>query len=168
LTENKTVEIKKYPARILIYGYGNPGRQDDAVGVILAEEIGIWVEKEKIPHIDTDQNYQLNIEDADKIAHYDIIVFADASVSDINRFQLDEVIPDMKTDFTMHSVTPSFVAGLCEKVFNKKPMVYQLQIKGYEWEFMKEVSEKAKKNLYEALDFLKKFISKNRNFMSGS
>lgn len=153
---------KKSP-RILIYGYGNPGRQDDALGVMLSEEIDAWTKKENLSGIDTDQNYQLNIEDADKISHYDIVVFVDASVSDIESFQLTEVIPDSRSDFSMHSVSPAFVTGLCKEVFKKKPLVYQLEIKGYEWEFMEKISDKAGKNLSSAEQFLKQFILDNHN-----
>jgi hydrogenase maturation protease len=146
--------------RILVYGYGNPGRQDDALGILLAEAIDIWAGENGISRLETDQNYQLNIEDADKIAHYDLVIFADASVEDIDSFQIDEVVPDTKTDFTMHSVTPSFVVGLCHEVFTKKIKVYQLQIKGYEWEFMSSISKNAENNLASAITFLKEFILK--------
>ena len=160
MTRNKIVKMHKNVPRILVYGYGNPGRQDDALGVLLSEEIAVWAEKENIEEIDTDQNYQLNIEDADKIAQYDIVVFADASVNDIDSYQLDEVVPDTKTDFSMHSVTPSFVTGLCRAVFKNKPKVFQLQVKGYEWEFMENPTKKASENLSSALNFLKSFIMK--------
>ena len=149
--------------RILIYGYGNPGRQDDALGVMLSKDIDSWAKSENLPGIDTDQNYQLNIEDADKISQYDLVVFADASVNDIESFQMDRVLPDMKSDFSMHSVSPSFVTGLCNEVFNKMPVVYQLEIKGYKWEFMEEITEDARKNLSSAEKFLKDFVLRNMN-----
>lgn len=144
--------------RILVYGYGNPGRQDDALGVMLSEEIDSWVKEENYSEIDTDQNYQLNIEDAFKISQYDIVVFADASINDIESFQMDLVVPDTKSDFSMHSVSPSFVTGLCFEVFNKKPIIYQLQIKGYKWVFMEKISRRAKNNLSTAELFLKNFL----------
>jgi hydrogenase maturation protease len=149
--------------RILIYGYGNPGRQDDALGVMLSEKIDSWAKSENLPGIDTDQNYQLNIEDADKISQYDLVVFADASVNDIESFQMDRVLPDMKSDFSMHSVSPSFVTGLCNEAFKKRPEVYQLEIKGYKWEFMEKITENARKNLSSAEKFLRDFILKNMN-----
>ncbi|MBA7534096.1 hypothetical protein ES705_26342 [subsurface metagenome] len=150
--------------RILVYGYGNPGRQDDALGVLLAEEINKWAQEENLPNIDIDQNYQLNIEDADKIAQYDIVVFADASMNDVNSYEMDKVVPDAKVDFSMHSVTPSFVVGLCNRIFAGKPLVYQLQIKGYKWEFMEKVTEGARKNLNSAVSYIKNFLLKNINY----
>jgi len=144
--------------RILIYGYGNPGRQDDGLGVLLSEEIQEWARNENLSSVETDQNYQLNIEDADKISQFDIVVFVDASVNDIDSFKMELVVPDMKSEFSMHSVSPSFVTGLCQEVFNKKPLVYQLEIKGYKWEFMQEMTSDARKNLLSAESHLKSFL----------
>ena len=50
--------------KILVYGYGNPGRQDDGLGISLVEMIEDWKNKKKLSYIETDSNYQLNIEDA--------------------------------------------------------------------------------------------------------
>ena len=54
--------------RILVYGYGNPGREDDGAGPYLAglfEEAGLL-------GVDTDADYQLQIEDAVAISEYDL------------------------------------------------------------------------------------------------
>ena len=42
--------------KILLYGYGNPGRQDDGLGVLLVEELEKW---SKINQIDSSFIYQL-------------------------------------------------------------------------------------------------------------
>ncbi|NJK85082.1 MAG: hypothetical protein HC906_03035 [Bacteroidales bacterium] len=39
----------KTPPDILIYGYGNPGRQDDGLGVLLCERLLKWVHENKSP-----------------------------------------------------------------------------------------------------------------------
>jgi hydrogenase maturation protease len=150
--------MRNSPPRILIYGYGNPGRQDDALGILVSEEIGNWVEKNNIKNIDVDQNYQLNIEDAEKISHYDLVIFADASVNETQTFSYEPLKPDLKTDFTMHSVKPSFIVGLCQQIFGKNPQAYILQIRGYKWELVEKTTRKAKKNLYASVDFLKTMI----------
>jgi hydrogenase maturation protease len=147
------------PQRILIYGYGNPGRQDDALGLRLVEYIEQWAKEHHPQQIDTDQNYQLNIEDADKISQYDIVIFCDASMEDIDPIKLEEVLPDLTTDFSMHSVVPSFVLGVCQQLFNKYPKSFQLHIKGYSWEFMHDITFKAEENLKQAQIFLTEFIT---------
>jgi hydrogenase maturation protease len=150
--------MEKVDPRILIYGYGNPGRQDDGLGIMLSEEIEKWTHSSNLSNIDVDQNYQLNIEDAEKISKYDLVIFIDASVNDIKSFTFDIIKPDLKTDFSMHSVTPSFVVGICEQIFGYHPQAYQLQIKGYKWEFMRDVSSGAKRNLLASLDYLKMIL----------
>ena len=59
---------------ILFYGYGNPGRQDDALGISFVDEMEKWVKSQKLENIDFDTNYQLNIEDAEKISQYDLVI----------------------------------------------------------------------------------------------
>ncbi|NJN27298.1 MAG: hypothetical protein HC819_15640 [Cyclobacteriaceae bacterium] len=43
--------------KVLIYGYGNPGRQDDAVGVMCAQELEKWATDLRFKFIDFDSNY---------------------------------------------------------------------------------------------------------------
>jgi hydrogenase maturation protease len=144
--------------RILIYGYGNPGRQDDGLGVILSEEIEKWAFAEGIPNIQTDSNYQLNLEDAAGIAEYDLVVFADASGENISNFLLEELKPSPAVEFTMHAVSPAFILHLCHQVFEKNPRAYLLHIRGYEWEFMSGMTDRARSNLEMATIYLKDFL----------
>jgi hydrogenase maturation protease len=146
--------------RILIYGYGNPGRQDDGLGVLLAEEIDKWAVTRSLSAIRTDSNYQLNIEDASAIAGYDLVVFADASGEEISDYLFEELKPSASTEFTMHAVSPAFILHLCGEVFDKKPEAYLLHIKGYKWEFMAETTDQAKQNLGKAISYLQNFLLK--------
>ena len=148
----------KEPLKILVYGYGNPGRQDDGLGVLLSEKIEEWAREKELNHLQTDSNYQLNIEDASRISAFDLVIFADASQEDIKGYAFTPLKPSPKMDFTMHSVSPAFILNLCHEVYHKKPLAYLLHIRGYEWEFMKDMTPEARKNLEEAIGFLKKKI----------
>lgn len=145
--------------KILVYGYGNPGRQDDGLGVMLAEEIARWSKDNQLFHVDTDTNYQLNVEDAAVIAGYSHVIFADASQEEVPAYRFDRLLPSAKTEFTMHAVSPGFILHLCKQMFSHEPETYLLHIRGYEWEFMNEITDKARENLQEALDCIKAFIS---------
>jgi hydrogenase maturation protease len=145
--------------KILVYGYGNPGRQDDGLGVALAENIEKWARINGINHIETDSNYQLNIEDAARISEFDLVVFADASKEKIKGYAFTSLRPSPKMDFTMHSVSPAFILNLCREVYQKIPLAYLLHVKGYEWEFMKTMTPEAGKNLEEAVSFLTRKIT---------
>jgi hydrogenase maturation protease len=149
--------------KILVYGYGNPGRQDDGRGIALSETIETWARENEIRDIETDSNYQLNIEDADRISTFDLVIFADATKEKIKGYALTSLKPSPKIDFTMHSVSPAFILNLCREVYQRKPSAYLLHIKGYEWEFMKDMTAEAGKNLEEAALFLKERIMEYKN-----
>lgn len=151
----------KEPSKILVYGYGNPGRQDDGLGNAFIEELDKWIEVEVLQNITTDSNYQLNIEDADAIADKDIVIFVDASIEPIEDFILTEVkSSDSKIEFTMHAVSASFVLDLCQKIYKKNPATFLLHIKGYEWDFKEGLTDEARQNLNMAFEFLKKILVK--------
>ncbi len=144
------------PGRILIYAYGNPGRQDDGLGNCLIEALDPWLEDKGLSNILTESNYQLNIEDADAIAGVDIAVFVDASIEEIEDIHFGAVEPsEGKSEFTMHAASPAYILALCQKIYRKYPDTYLLQIRGYEWEFQDGLSKQAEENLQKALDFIK-------------
>lgn len=147
--------------RILIYAFGNPGRQDDGLGNRLVEELEPWIKEEGFDQVATESNYQLNIEDADNIKDRDIVVFVDASIEDIENFHLGIVEPsEGRSEFTMHAASPAYILALCNKLYQKHPETYLLQIRGYEWEFLEKLSPRAEQNLSLALGFIKKRITR--------
>jgi hydrogenase maturation protease len=152
--------------KILVYGYGNPGRQDDGLGVHCAKKIKTWAEKQFSGSIDVDMNYQLNIEDAEKISHYDQVIFVDASCENIPAFLLSKLEPsEDQLEFTMHAMSPSYVLHLCQTLFGKHPESHLLHIKGYEWAMKEGLTSKAQQNLEEGYkatkDLLTHYLSKN-------
>lgn len=135
--------------KILIYGFGNPGRQDDGLGPAFAEMMNDWCEKNTSEGISTDSNYQLNIEDALEISEYDIVIFADAttedSVSDFNFDVLDPSKAEVK--YTLHAASPAYILGLCNDLYNKFPKTYLMRIKGFEWDIKEGLTIEADNNL---------------------
>jgi hydrogenase maturation protease len=151
---------------ILIYAIGNPGRQDDGVGALLADTMQQALESTggAAPgtgsggcrnSIRFDANYQLNVEDAEAISHFDIVVFADASVDDEDApFRLQKLQPEPTASFSTHSVNPGGILALCEHVFGSSPRVYMLAVRGYDWEFGAPVTARARHNATCAAEFL--------------
>jgi len=145
--------------KILLYGYGNPGRQDDGLGNAFINDIEEWVKKQGLEGFSFDSNYQLNIEDALEISNYDLVVFVDASVEEIEDFCISKVDASTKVTFTTHAASPGYVVGLCKKMYNKAPVTLLLHIKGYEWELAEGLTEKAKQNLEKAIIYFKEKLS---------
>ncbi len=145
-----------YKKSILVYAYGNPGRQDDGLGNCLIERLEPWVPGEGFDNVELESNYQLNIEDADNIREKDIVIFVDASIEDIEGYHFGPVEPsEGRSEFTLHAASPAYILALCIKLYNRHPETYLLQIQGYEWEFKEGLSPRAAANLESALEFLK-------------
>jgi hydrogenase maturation protease len=136
--------------RTLVYGYGNPGRQDDGLGAALVS----MLEQAPIPGVVTECNYQLNIEDAYTISEYDAVVFVDASLVDELPYSFRPVDPSLEITFTTHSMPPESVIALCEETGLRCPPSFMLSIRGYEWDFQEGLSDNAKENLQKAYTFL--------------
>lgn len=146
--------------KILLYGYGNPGRKDDGLGPAIIDLVEKWIIQEEHKNIFVDSNYQLNIEDAYSIRDYDIVIFIDASIEDIDDYIVTRVEPSDKVNYTMHSVSPSFVLHLCKNMYNYTPDTFLLHIKGYAFELQEGLTEHADKNLKKAVNFIKDLLVK--------
>ncbi len=126
--------------KILVIGYGNPGRLDDGLGPAFSDRL----EKMALPDITVDANYQLTVEDADQIKDYDVAVFVDASVDGKEPFDFTEVSPKSTMHFSSHFFTPEDVLGLAQELFQTKTKAYVLGIRGYEFnEFGEKLSQGA-------------------------
>jgi len=136
--------------RVLVLGYGNPGRQDDGLGPAMAAA----VERLGLPNITAYDNYQLNIEDAADVAEHDIIWFVDASKTGPSPYHLREVSPAITIEFTSHMVRPEVILAIAAQCYGKSPKAVLLGIRGYEFEFVEALTQAANSNLQIALIML--------------
>ena len=143
--------------KILIIGYGNPGRLDDGLGPAFAEAL----ERMKLENLTVDSNYQLSVEDSAQVAGHDVVIFADAAVKGREPFFFKEISPLSAVSFSSHSVDPENLLALAEQIFHKIPEGYVLGIRGYEFnEFGEWLSEGARKNLADAIAYMTPVIKK--------
>jgi len=136
--------------RILLYGYGNPGRQDDGLGPVLVEEI----EQLQFPGVETDANYQPQIEDAAQIVQYDLVIFVDTTVEEVDDFFVRRLEPAKKITFTSHLVKPESILAMCEDMYKKIPVAWLIGVRGYEFEYSEGFTDRASVNYKRALDFI--------------
>lgn len=149
--------------KILVYGYGNPGRQDDGLGAAFIEKLDGWLLENPNANIETDCNYQLNIEDADAIADKQCVVFVDATQAEnVSHFSFTKVeASDARVEFSMHAVSSAFVLDLCKKIYHQSPEAYLLHIKGIEWDFTESLTAQARENLEMAFGFFIRFLTES-------
>ena len=137
--------------RILVYGYGNPGREDDGAGPYLA---GLF-EEAALSGVDTDADYQLQIEDAAEISEYDLVLFADAASEGKEPFSVTRVGPADGISYTTHHMEPASILGLCMQVYKTVPETWLIGIRGYSFELKEGLTDGARDNARKAFDFIR-------------
>ena len=141
--------------RILVIGYGNPGRLDDGLGPAAAEAI----EAVDLPAVTVDSDYQLTVEDAEAAARHDIAIFVDAAEVGPEPFSVSKLEPVAEVSFSTHSVRPEAVMGMVDQLFNGATTGYVLGRRGYEFnQFAERLSERAQANLAAAVEFLRQAL----------
>ena len=150
------VEIPSRP--ILVYGYGNPGRQDDGLGPVLVEHLEAWAKAEKISAMAFDSNYQLNAEDALAVAESRAVVFIDASKEGKPPFEFHPLKPQKEISFSTHAMAPESVLALAVELYDAKPPAWILTIRGFSWEPNEPPSAAALSHLSAAREYLQVWL----------
>lgn len=136
---------------VLIFGYGNQSRGDDALGPLLLQMLEKTVNLDAI-EILTD--FQLQIEHALDLANRNLVLFVDASVSCGGAFDFTELSPARDNSFTTHAMSPSAVLSIYLDIKKKAPPPsFLLSIKGEKFELGKDLSINARNNLEHACRF---------------
>jgi hydrogenase maturation protease len=138
--------------RVLVFGYGNPGRLDDGLGPALVEALA---ERGLAGEITLESGYQLQVEDAELVANHDVVVFVDAHTSCAPPFELHRLEARSETEFTTHALTPAAVLALAREHFGSHAAGYVLGIRGYAFDdFGERLSPLAQSNLAAAVQFV--------------
>jgi len=140
--------------RVLVIGYGNPGRQDDGLGPAAAAEIG----KAGWPNVTTSDDYQLVIEDAVQVAAHDVVWFVDASRQGDAPCSVECLSPAFEITFTSHLLRPEALLAIAGEHFGKIPQAHLVSIRGYEFDFLEGLSDRARANLALAVGLLSRRI----------
>jgi hydrogenase maturation protease len=143
-------------APILIFGYGNPSRGDDALGPAFLQRLETHPDLVQAPSaFETLTDFQLQIEHALDLEGRSLVLFVDASVSAPAPFNLTRLSPAQDDSYTTHAMSPASVLAVFEKISdNSLPPVYLLSIRGYEFELGAAICEMAKQNLDQAVELI--------------
>jgi hydrogenase maturation protease len=141
--------------RVLLIGYGNPGRGDDGLGPALAAAI----EKLSLSGVSVEIDYQLTVDHAALIAAHDIVVFADAMMGLADPFHFSEVGTGQLNALGSHQVTPEAAMALAGLLFGHRPPAWMLAMAGDQFGEVKEgLSPQAEDHLRLALSFLESWL----------
>lgn len=143
-------------ARVLVYGYGNPGRLDDGLGPALVDELAARGVGDDVA---LETGYQLQVEDAALVAPFDLVIFADAHATCAPPFELRELAPCHCADFTTHSLAPEAVLALARDLYGSRARGFTLGIRGCHFDdYGERLSPLARRHLDAAADFLRQAL----------
>lgn len=141
---------------ILLFGYGNLSRGDDALGPLLLE----YVERNlKLDRIEILCDFQLQVEHALDLEGRKRVLFVDAGVNQDETFVFSRLQPERDLSYTTHAMSPSAVLQVYRTIKGEiPPPSFLLSIAGTSFELGDGLSDKAAANLTDACRFIEHIL----------
>jgi hydrogenase maturation protease len=154
-----SIAISDLTPSLLIFGYGNPSRGDDALGPVLLERLELL----DLPDVELLTDFQLQVEHALDLQDRKKLLFVDASVSCTTPYTFSRLQAENDASFTSHVMSPMALLHAYQNLYGTPPPAYLLQIRGERFELGEPLSPEAAANLDASLDLVKRLCS-NRTF----
>jgi len=149
---NEIVMVKP----VLLFGYGNLSRGDDALGPLLLEYVESHCNLEQIEIL---SDFQLQIEHALDLEDRLLVLFVDASVSCVGAFDFAAIEPSRDKSYTTHAMSPAAVLDVYQSIKKQiPPPCFLLSIKAEKLELGEGLSPQAKNNLDLACQFAEQLL----------
>ena len=133
--------------KLLLFGYGNPGRGDDALGPVLIERIA----RLNIAGVTCQNDMQLQVEHVADLSGCDLALFVDADMACAEPFEFSEIIAAKDDSYTTHAMTPAALLHSYRQVYGADaPPAFLLRIRGYDFELGDNLTAQAAANLDQA------------------
>ena len=137
-------------APILIFGWGNPSRGDDALGPLFVDRI----EAMNLPGVECLTDFQLQVEHALDLQGRRKVLFVDASIEAATPFTAERIEPARDVSFTTHAMTPQAVLQVYRELEDADPPpCWLLAIRADKFELGEAPSDAALGNLEAALEW---------------
>lgn len=140
--------------RWLVFGVGNPGRGDDALGPLFIERLESWRDTagdELAVEIVALWDFQLQIEHALDLKDVDVAVFVDASVSAGPPFEWRAVTPHFDMAHSTHALSPGAVLAVAARLGQTLPRAFTLGIAARDFKLGAPLTQSAERGLSAAL-----------------
>ena len=142
-------------APLLIFGYGNPSRGDDALGPALIQRLAHY----PAAPWELLTDFQPQPEHALDLVGRARVILVDADVSLVAPYHLAPVIPDRDASYTTHAMSPGALLWVHTQIgYGPPPPCLLLRIRGYHFALGAPLSAGARDNLERAEGFLVGFL----------
>jgi hydrogenase maturation protease len=127
--------------KILIIGYGNPLRGDDAIGWLAAENLSQTVSS---PDVEILMCHQLTPELADNLQQCDAAIFIDARRDgEPGELRVERISARSDPPGFSHEISPAALLQLCHQLFRKCPTAFLVSLCGECFELKEGLSSRA-------------------------
>jgi len=141
---------------LLVFGWGNPSRGDDALGPLFVERI----EAGKLPGVECLTDFQLQVEHALDLHGRQRVLFVDASLEAAAPFVAARIAPAKDASFTTHAMTPQAVLQVYRDLEDEDPPpCWLLAIRGERFELGEAPGAEARQNLEAALAWAMQWLA---------
>lgn len=140
----------------LVIGYGNSLRNDDGIGMRVAEIVASW----HLPQVRSLFLHQLTPELTAELAQVDLAIFVDACQAfDTNTIKLDRLKPSNAINFNSHFSDPRALLSLTQALFGECPQAWWVIVPGVNFELGDRLSSIAEQGIFQALSQIKSLLS---------
>ncbi len=136
--------------RVVVLGWGNVTRSDDALGPLLLER----VRRTELQHVTVVEDFQLQPEHAFDLSGHDLALFVDAGFETPTPFAFFQIAPRASLAFTSHTMAPEAVLDIHENVLGAAPTAFVLTVAGENFSVGDTLSAAAAQRLELASEFL--------------
>jgi hydrogenase maturation protease len=145
---------------ILVFGWGNPSRGDDALGPMFVEQASAMTCAAHSPGIEYLTDFQVQVEHALDLRERKRVLFIDASVDTAAPFECLPLRAQASRSATTHSMSPAAVMQVFERLHgHASPPCTLLAIRGLRFELGEPLSEAASNNLAQALTWFSSWLA---------
>ena len=140
---------------VLLFGYGNPSRGDDALGpALLARIEALRPRHPEWPALECLTDFQLQVEHTLDLQGRERVLFVDADAGARPPFSFSRISPGRATGYTTHVLTPPELLQTFSRVLGAPPPpTFLLGIRGERFELGEPLSRPATANLGRAAAF---------------
>lgn len=146
--------------KTLVIGYGNPCRNDDGIGIRIAEQI----ERARWDDVVVNTVQQLHVELAEDCTEYERVIFIDSSAEG-PEVSLKKLEPQKEVGVnSSHHLRVELLVTLANLLHSRLPEFYLCTVRSENFDFGETISEKVLERSAKAFEQLKRLIESGKVF----
>jgi hydrogenase maturation protease len=106
---------------LLVFGWGNLSRGDDALGPLFVKELSVAAGAVVAGRVEFLDDYQLQIEHALDLVARERVLFVDASTTCAAPFEVTTLVPTRGATYTTHALSPGSVMQVYREIYSIDP-----------------------------------------------